>query len=192
VESFYEFILKVWHSALPIQLARAICVAVIFELLVFLINKSVRRWLQPALARGASAEPAVRVRRQRIIVGVPSTIVRTVLYVIAFLMILRIFRLDTRAELIPIGFGVLILAVVMGRNALRDALRGYLIILDHDMDIGEEVTIAGQTGLVQQLNLRATRLHLPSGETVTIPNGQIGAVINHSRKLQPVSEPEEQ
>ncbi len=192
MEGFYEFILKVWHSALPTQLARAICVAAVFELLVFFINRYLRAWLRPAIARGIVAEPATRVRRQRILIGVPSAVTRIVLYTIAILMILRIFRLDTRAEVIPIAFAVLIIVMVMSRNALRDVMRGYLILFDYDMDVGEEVTIGEYRGVVQELALRYTRLHLPSGETVTIPNGEIKAIVNHSRKLEPASGREEQ
>lgn len=184
MNGFYEYILGIWHSSLPTQLARAICVALVFEALVYLITRALRGWLRPIIEQDAGAEPVMRVRRRRVVVGVPAVVVRVVLYVIAILMILRILGLDIRSELIPVGTGVLVLAAVMGRNALRDLLHGYLMICAYSMSIGEEVAIAGHRGIVESIALRSTRLRTGNDEIITVPNGAITDIVNYSRKLR--------
>ena len=77
-ETFFGFFRRIWLSALPLQLVRAICVAAIFELLVYLINGWVRRRLQPALLRDVEDAPAARVKRRRLLLGVPALLVRAV------------------------------------------------------------------------------------------------------------------
>ncbi len=180
-ESFFGFFRRIWLSGLPTQLVRAICVAAVFELLIYLIDRWLRRRLQPVLVRDAEAPPSARVRRRRILIGAPTLLVRAVLYIVALLMILRIFGLRTSAEIIPIAFALVVLGLVAARNALRDSVAGYLILYDHVYSEGDEVTLDEVEGKVEEITLRRTRLRTADGQQVAVPNSQVGTVITHSR-----------
>jgi len=185
--SFFAFFRRIWLSALPTQLVRAICVAAVFELLIFLINGWLRKRLQPALLRDVEDAPAARVRRRRMLLGVPALLVRVILYVIALLMILRIFGLRTSAEIIPIAFALLVLGLVAARSALRDSVAGYFLLYDHVYSEGDEVTLGkGKIqGKVEEMTLRRTRLRTADGQQVIVPHHQVGVVINRSRTTNP-------
>ena len=184
-ESFFGFFRRIWLSALPTQLVRAICIAAVFELLVYLVNRWVRRRLHPALLRDVEDVPSARVRRRRTLLAVPTLLVRAVLYIVALLMILRIFGVRTSAEILPVVIAVLVLGLVAGRNALRDLVAGYLILYDHVYSEGDEVTLGQVKGRVAEITLRRTRLRTADGQQVIVPHSQVGSVINHSRATKP-------
>ena len=192
-EGLLQFVARKLLATGP-PLARAILVALVFELLVYLINRRIRSALATALRRDVGREPSERIRRRRIVEGLPLLINRIVLYAMAFLMILRIFGLRTEAELLPILLLVALAAIVIFRDHLRDAVRGYYILYDHLYGPGDRITIAESrglgfqpenpllTGVVTELNLRTTRLRTPDGQEMVIPNSQVRSVINHSRQ----------
>ena len=102
MQGFIEFVQGIWGGPLPGQLIRAILVAAVFELLVFFAGRAIRRALMGVLRRDSGREPAERIRRRRIVEGLPLAATRLVLYAVALLMILRIFGLPTHAEIIPV------------------------------------------------------------------------------------------
>ncbi len=184
MEPFFAFFRRIWMSGITTQIVRAILIAAIFELLAWLITRWIRRRLGPVLVRDAGADPSARVRRRRLLVGAPTVVVRMVLYTIAVLMILRIFRLNTAAELLPMGLALLAIGLVIANGPLRDALNGYLILYDHIYSEGDEVVIGELEGVVDQITLRHTRLRTPDGQLITIPHRHVSTITNRSRSKE--------
>jgi len=171
-----------------VQLVRAILVAALFELLVYLTNWRIRLALKKVLRRDSGREASERIRRRRIVEGLPLLVSRVVWYAIGFLMILRIFGLRTEAEALPILLAAALVALVVFKEPLRDAARGYYIYYDYLYGAGERVTIGSLTGVVTELTLRSTRLRTPDGQEIVIPNAQVRNVINHSRQAAKAEE----
>jgi len=181
MESFFAFFRRIWVSGLTTQITRAILVAAVFTLVEWLLVRWMRRRLGPTLVRDAGADPAARVRRRRALIGAPALALRIVLYTVAMLMILRIFRLQTAKELLPMGLALLAVGLVAGQGVLRDMIAGYFILYDHLYSEGDEVIINQVEGTVEQVSLRHTRLRSTDGEIVTLPHHQVEIVINRSR-----------
>jgi small conductance mechanosensitive channel len=110
------------------------------------------------------------------------------MYVIAVLIILRIFGLETWAEVLPIALAVVVICLVAFWRPLRDAAQGYLLLYDHLYSRGDRVLIAGQEGTVQEISLRATHLHTAAGTEVIVPHSAIREVVNYSRGRKPSTE----
>ncbi|GMV81760.1 MAG: hypothetical protein AMXMBFR7_29440 [Planctomycetota bacterium] len=72
---------------------------------------------------------------------------------------------------LAIGFG--------SQGFVQDMVTGFFIIFEAHFDVGDMVEISGQTGLVQDLGLRMTRLVHYNGQSVTIPNRNIAVVANY-------------
>lgn len=75
------------------------------------------------------------------------------------------------------------LVVVIGfaaKSMLDDILMGFFIIFEDLFSVGDFVEIDGNTGTVTEIGLRSVKIRVLTGETVIIPNGNIGKVINHS------------
>jgi small-conductance mechanosensitive channel len=178
------FIQRLWASHFPTQLVYAICTAAVGELLLLLAKWQIRRALHPILARAAGEDAAGRVRRRRIVLGLPITLARTLIYAVALLMIARYFGFRPNFELYPVAAVVAVLAAIAFRSVLRDAVRGYYLMYDHLYSVGDEVRVGDATGVVQELSLRSTTLLTRDGKEVVVPNGDIRTVVNFSRGLK--------
>lgn len=79
--------------------------------------------------------------------------------------------------------GIAGLAVGFGAQSLvKDIISGFFILTEDQYGIGDVIEVDGKTGLVEKMNLRITQLRNQHGQLITIPNGQILAVINHSKE----------
>ncbi len=72
------------------------------------------------------------------------------------------------------------------QDILKDLVAGLYILVEHPFHIGDQITTASYTGMVENVQLRATRLRLVSGEEVTIPNALVfgGIVVNNTEYEQ--------
>jgi len=178
--NLFLFIRRIWGSSLPTQLMRAILVAALFELLVFLVSGWVRRLLAKSLARDAHADPALRLARRRVVLGIPTLLVRTVLYAIALLIVLRVFHFRSELDVYPVALALLVLIAVGARQVLRDAFAGYMIHYDFLYGIGDEIAVGDRSGVVTDLTLRHTTLRTRDGAEVMVPNSEVRTVMNRS------------
>lgn len=184
LEYFEIYIQRLWGSTLPNRLMWAIAVALIFELLVWLLSKRLRRSLGRVLQRDAHLDATERVRRRQVILGLPLLLLRALLYSLGLLIVLRYLGFDTRTELIPVGLALLGLAVLAGYNSLRDTVAGYFLMFDDLYAVGDRVTIGEHSGQVLAVGLRQTRLRGPDGREAYLANRTITAVVNHTRAAE--------
>jgi len=78
--------------------------------------------------------------------------------------------------------GVIGLGISFGAQSLfKDVLTGLFILLEDQYAIGDTIKIAGLTGSVENLTLRATTLRDGDGTLYIVPNSQITTVSNLSR-----------
>ncbi len=79
------------------------------------------------------------------------------------------------------GAGILGLAFSFAsQNIIKDALNGFLIILEDQYAVGDVINVGEVGGLVENLNLRITQLRDGQGRLITIPNSEIRTVANLS------------
>ena len=180
-EYFSDYLNRVWGSTLPNRLAWATAVAAVFELLVWLLSRRLRRAFAPILQRDMYLEASERVRRRRAVLGLPLLLSRGVLYAIALLVILRYLGFETHAELLPLLITLCGVVVVGFWQVLRDAAAGYFIMYDGLYATGDRVTIGEHSGVVTELGLRYTRLRGSDGREIAIANGSIRDAVNHTR-----------
>ena len=74
---------------------------------------------------------------------------------------------------LAIGFG--------SQGLVQDIVTGFFVIFEGQFDVGDMVEISGQTGVVEEVGLRMTRLRNYLGQTVTIPNRNIALVGTYAR-----------
>ena len=80
------------------------------------------------------------------------------------------------------GAGILGLAVGFGAQALvKDVITGFFILLENQIRVGDTITAAGCSGMVEAVNLRTTVLRDADGRTHIIPNSAITVVTNATR-----------
>jgi small conductance mechanosensitive channel len=65
---------------------------------------------------------------------------------------------------------------------IKDAINGFLIILEDQYALGDVIAVGNFGGLVENLNLRMTQLRDSEGRLITIPNSEVKIVANLSSR----------
>ena len=79
------------------------------------------------------------------------------------------------------GAGILGIGISLAsQGIIKDAINGFLIVLEDQYGVGDVIQIGDWIGLVENLNLRMTQLRNAEGKLITIPNSEIKVVANLS------------
>jgi len=108
--------------------------------------------------------------------------VRYLIWFVAFLLILAVFRIDITVFLAGAGIAGIALALA-AQDLLGNFLGSAIIAIDKPFRIGDRVKIGTFFGDVVALGGRSTRLRTMDNQIVTIPNSTVtsGVVINYSQ-----------
>ncbi|PIC74622.1 mechanosensitive ion channel family protein [Sporosarcina sp. P17b] len=118
-------------------------------------------------------------RREKTMIKLLENALKYIVYFAAILAVLTEFKIDAKGLLA--GAGVLGLAVGFGAQSLvKDVISGFFIIFEDQFGVGDYVRINSGEGTVMEIGLRTTKIALYGGELYTVPNGQIGEVVNYS------------
>ena len=82
------------------------------------------------------------------------------------------------------GFGFLALALSLAfQDILKNFIAGLFMLLERPFRLGDEITVDNHTGIVENIEMRATTLRTNEGEQVLIPNALVytGTIVNRTR-----------
>lgn len=122
-----------------------------------------------------------RENRARTLISVFSNAAGVAIIVGGCFMILT----ELGVNILPLmgGAAVIGLAVAFGaQNLIRDYFTGFMILLEHQYGINDDITVCGISGQVEQITLRITVLRDLEGAVHFIPNGQITTVSNKTHE----------
>lgn len=88
-------------------------------------------------------------------------------------------------DYIPLLTGASLIGVAVSlasQNLIKDAINGFLIILEDQYALGDVINVGSVGGLVENLNLRITQVRDSEGRLITIPNSEIKTVANLSSR----------
>lgn len=111
-----------------------------------------------------------------------STIIISVskylIYFVAALMALDLLGINTTSILAGAGFAGL--ALGFGAQALiKDIISGFFLLFEDQYAVGDFVKIEGCEGIVEEIQMRVTKVRDFGGELHIIPNGNISKVTNY-------------
>lgn len=100
-------------------------------------------------------------------------------YILAGVVILTdVFNLTSVLAAAGVG-GV---AVGLGAQSLiKDVISGFFIVVEDQYSVGDMITIDDMSGIVENLELRVTKIRNMNGDLYIIPNGEIKKITNHTR-----------
>lgn len=144
-------------------------------------HRIARRML--AVSRYAPGQRKTSPERARTLEALIANSINALAFTLAFLFSLALF---IPANTIVWVIGLFSAAFGLAASPMvRDYLSGVSFMFNGAFDIGERVEfiLPGQNmqGVVEAVNLSTSVLHAPTGELVTIPNGEIRMVRNFSR-----------
>ena len=150
-----------------------------FLLLHQLLRLLIRRLARVVVRRAGVDHPEVK-RRAATIAQVLKSVSNVLLIALCLFFSLEILGVDVRPLLA--GAGLLGVAVGFGAQSIvRDLLTGVFILAEHQIAVGDTVTVAGVTGVVEVVKVRSITLRDPEGRVHYIPSGEIRVVTNQSQ-----------
>ena len=96
--------------------------------------------------------------------------------VVGGLAVLKSIGIDLTPVLAGLGVGGIAVAFA-AQKTLENLFGGLMLIMDKPMRVGDFCRVADQTGTVEDIGLRSTRIRTLSRTVVSVPNGQL-AVMN--------------
>jgi small conductance mechanosensitive channel len=106
--------------------------------------------------------------------------------IIAVITILPEFGVNITTLIAAIGIGGLAIAFA-AQSLVRDFIAGFFILLEDHYSIGDVVSIAGVTGVVEDIGLRRTVLRDIDGNVHSVPNGKVELSTNMTKKYSRVN-----
>jgi moderate conductance mechanosensitive channel len=151
-------------------------------LLVWLSDFSIRKAKEVLLQQAQGMKPNfIRIssnnfkNRTDTLASVLNSLVRAVVFVLALISVLSIFKVDIGP--LVAGAGIVGIVITLGtQNLVKDLITGSFILVENQFDVGDVVTINNFSGTVEKMNWRTTVLRSLDGNVHIIPNGQINIV----------------
>jgi small-conductance mechanosensitive channel len=169
-----------FHDALKwaTNVGPSLLLIIVLAIVAIIIARVLSRKLFSALKKtGAEAEMQKRVDTLSSLI---SYLLVAVIIIVAFIMILD--QLGIKTGPILASAGVAGVAIGFGaQHLVQDVISGFFILIDEKIRIGDVVETAGQSGLVEKVNLRLTVLRDMSGNVHYIRNGMIDIVTNMTK-----------
>jgi small conductance mechanosensitive channel len=127
------------------------------------------------------AEMSARAQqRARTLGAVLRSVTAIVIFTIAGLMMLG--EVDINLGPLVAGAGIAGIAIGFGAQSLvKDFLSGIFMLIEDQYGVGDIVDVGEAAGVVEQVNLRTTRLRDVNGTLWHVPNGEIRRVGNKSQ-----------
>ncbi|HTZ47110.1 MAG TPA: mechanosensitive ion channel family protein [Verrucomicrobiae bacterium] len=152
----------------------AICLAIAFYWLLTRITRAISTRVAASLtSRGMFAE--------RSIVSLIRRFVEVSIFILVTLIVLHGLGFDVSAALAGVGIGTLALGLG-AQKTFENMFGGVSILFDKVILIGDTCKVNNQTGVVEDIGLRSTRLRTAERTLLSIPNGTMAtAVIENLR-----------
>lgn len=154
------------------QVLGPVIIIIGFSIVYQLLKKIIRK----ALINKISKDD----KRKKTIISLINNLIKYFFLIIAVLMILSIYGINTTALITSLGV-VGVMAGLALQDILKDFLAGISIITEDQYEIGDTVTINGFRGEILSLGIKTTSLRSFEGDVKYISNRNITEVINHSR-----------
>ncbi len=161
---------------------RFVLILVVAVVLVRLGTRFTARTIRSIATRSPLREAGPRSeQRASTLAGVAVSLIRIVVWSLAGLLLLGVLNVN----LGPFLAGASIVGVAVGFGAqslVKDFLSGFFILVEDQYAVGDVITILDQTGTVEEIDLRITRLRAVDGTVWFVPNGEIRKVGNAAKE----------
>ena len=151
---------------------------VLFSLIIILIAGICVRIAKKLILNPKKKEHSIDVS----ILKVFYNIARTVIWIIAFLIVLELFGFNTASVLTVLGAAGLTVGLAM-KDSLSNIASGVMLLVLRPYKTGDFVTCGGTTGTIKEMGLFSTIMETFEGIFVSVPNNAIfgSPITNFSR-----------
>jgi MscS family membrane protein len=146
-----------------------ICLAIAFYWLLTQVTRAVSSRIGASLSsRGMFAE--------RSIVSLIRRFVEVSIFILVTLVVLHGLGFNVSTALAGVGIGTLALGLG-AQKTFENMFGGVSILFDKVIQVGDTCKVNNQTGVVEDIGLRSTRLRTPERTLLSIPNGIMASAV---------------
>lgn len=161
-----------WLSGLIGGATYRILPAVIYLVAGLLVIRMIMNLVQKALEKSKLEKAAHKLIQ---------AVIKVVLYLLLILIVATALGIDMTGTVALAS--VLTLAVSLSlQNVLSNVISGFSLLYTKPFKSGDMVEIAGQTGVVKEIDLTYTKLLTPDNKIISIPNSAVNAaqIVNYT------------
>ena len=154
-----------------------ICILfIIIKIIICLIQKFIKKTLEHQRKENIEVND-----KRALTLGILlNNTVKYILYFIGILITLDEFGINTASIIATAGVGGI--AIGFGAQSIvKDVITGFFILLEDQFSVGDYVQIGSNSGIVEELGLRVTKVKGFNGELHIIPNSSIQIVTNSNK-----------
>lgn len=141
--------------------------SIIGALILLIVTLIVSGWAKNAVVKGLR-----RVKFDDTLTKFFGSLTRWLVLLIGIVACLGIFGIDTTSVAGVLAGASLAIGLAF-QGSLSNIAAGVMLLTFRPFTVGQVVSVAGQTGGVEEISLFTTTLNTPDGKHVIIPNGQI-------------------
>lgn len=174
METVLESLRLIFFHDVVSKLFRMVVILAVAKISIRLINPVVIQFFE----KQKSLKINTDINRVNTLKGLVLSLVKYVIYFIAFTTIAKLF-VDITGLVATAGIGGL--AIGFGaQNLVRDIITGFFILFEEQFNVGSLIQLDGISGIVEEMALRVTKIRDFNGDLHIIPNGEIKKVTNKS------------
>jgi len=174
------------HYALVAYIGTSLLYRFYYRRLIWIFLAIAFYWLLTRVTRAISARIGASfssrgMYAERSIVSLIRRFVEVSIFILVTLIVLHGLGFNVSAALAGVGIGTLALGLG-AQKTFENMFGGVSILFDKVILIGDACKVNNQTGVVEDIGLRSTRLRTPERTLLSIPNGTMAtAVIENLR-----------
>ena len=163
VSGFFQ---ELWekHQDSVVHFGKVLLLSLAVIVLAWIISRIVRRIIMRSTEKITVLDQSIG----KVIYG----IVRTVIWLFAFLIILDLFGINTASILTVLGAAGLAVGLAM-KDSLSNIAAGLMLLFLHPYKVGDYVDAESVSGTIKEMGLFTTVLMTPDGLYVSAPNSVI-------------------
>ncbi len=122
-------------------------------------------------------------RRLQLRINTIFTVIKSIIAIVGITIGIVISLAAIGVNVAPLiaGAGIIGIAISFAsQNLIKDAINGFLIIIEDQYAVGDVINVGSVAGLVENINLRITQIRDAEGRLITIPNSEVKIVANLS------------
>jgi MscS family membrane protein len=174
------------HYQLVAYIGTSLLYRIYYRRVIWIFLAIALYWLLTRITRAISARIAASLTSrgkfaERSIVSLIRRFIEVSIFILVTLVVLHSLGFDVSTALAGVGIGTLALGLG-AQKTFENMFGGVSILFDKVVQVGDSCKVNNQTGVVEDIGLRSTRLRTPERTVLSIPNGTMAtAVIENLR-----------
>jgi MscS family membrane protein len=169
------------HYSLVSYIGTSLLYRLYYRRLIWIFLAIAFYWLLTRVTRAISARIAASFTNrgmyaERSIVSLVRRFIEVSIFILVALIVLHGLGFDVSAALAGVGIGTLALGLG-AQKTFENMFGGVSILFDKVIQVGDTCKVNNQTGVVEDIGLRSTRLRTAERTLLSIPNGTMATAV---------------